>query len=71
MKSQLSLQIVLTKLGAHAIPDSFALGAVHQAFDAHGDLRDANVQKAVRDIGAALVGVMSKFFASDSGSVAA
>jgi NAD(P)H-dependent FMN reductase len=33
-KSQLSLQIVLHKLGVHVIPDSFALGAAHQAFDA-------------------------------------
>src|SRR6202140_5179599 len=31
VKSQLSLQIVLNKLGVHLIPDSFALGAAHQA----------------------------------------
>ena len=29
VKSQLSLQIVLGKLGVHVIPNSFALGAAH------------------------------------------
>jgi chromate reductase, NAD(P)H dehydrogenase (quinone) len=71
VKSQLSLQIVLAKLGVHVIPDSFALGAAHQAFDAQRRLRDVNVEKAVRNVGAALVGVVSKFIASDSGRVAA
>ena len=71
VKSQLSLQIVLAKLGVHVIPASFALGAAHQAFDAQRRLRDVNVEKAVRSVGAALVGVVSKFIASDSSSVAA
>jgi len=44
VKSQLSLQIVLTKLGVHVIPDSFALGAAHQAFSAEGGLRDAKAE---------------------------
>jgi hypothetical protein len=39
--------------------------------DAHRRLRDVNVEKAVRSVGAALVGVVSKFIASDSGRVAA
>jgi NAD(P)H-dependent FMN reductase len=71
VKSQLSLQIVLAKLGVHVIPDSFAPGATHQAFDAQRSLRDVNVEKAVRSVGAALVSVVSKFVASDRGSVAA
>ena len=41
-------------MGVLVIPDSFALGAAHQAFDAEGGLKDANVEKAVRGIGAAL-----------------
>ena len=61
---------MLAKLGVHVIPDSFSLGAAHQAFDAPGNLRDVNVEKAVRGVGAALVGVVSKFVAFDSGSVA-
>jgi chromate reductase len=61
VKSQLSLQIVLTKLGVHVIPDSFALGAAHQAFGAEGDLRDTNAETAVRGIGAALTGTLDKF----------
>ena len=60
VKSQLSLQIVLTKLGVHVIPDSFALGAAHQAFRAEGGLRDANAETAVRGIGAALTGTLEK-----------
>ena len=39
-KSQLSLQIVLSNLGVHVIPESFALGATHQLFDAEGGLKD-------------------------------
>jgi chromate reductase len=61
VKSQLSLQIVLTKLGVHVIPDSFALGAAHQAFGAEGSLRDANAETAVRGIGAALARTLDKF----------
>jgi NAD(P)H-dependent FMN reductase len=38
VKSQLSLQIVLSKLSVHVIPESFALGAAHQFFDADGGL---------------------------------
>lgn len=44
VKAELSLQIVLSKMGVLVIPDSFALGAVHQAFDAEGGLKDANVR---------------------------
>lgn len=61
VKSQLSLQIVLTKLGVHVIPDSFALGAAHRAFGAEDGLRDSNAETAVRGIGAALAGTLDKF----------
>jgi hypothetical protein len=44
VKAQLSLQIVLSKIGVLVIPDSFALGAAHQAFDAEGGLKAANVR---------------------------
>jgi chromate reductase, NAD(P)H dehydrogenase (quinone) len=71
VKSQLSLQIVLTKLGVHVIPDSFALGAAHQAFDAEGCLKDANVEKAVRGVGTALSGTLDKFARIDRVNLAA
>jgi chromate reductase, NAD(P)H dehydrogenase (quinone) len=61
VKSQLSLQIVLTKLGVHVIPESFALGAAHQAFGAEDGLRDANAEMAIRGIGAALTRTLEKF----------
>src|SRR5260370_20920502 len=54
VKSQLSLQIVLGKLGVHVIPESFALGAAHQGFDAEGGFKAADVEKAVRGVGTAL-----------------
>src|ERR1700720_4953166 len=60
VKSQLSLQIVLSKLGVHVIPESFALGAAHQLFDAEGGLKDADVEKAVRGVGAALAGMVTR-----------
>jgi chromate reductase len=44
VKSQLSLQIVLSKLSVHVIPEPFALGAAHQFFDPEGGLKDANVE---------------------------
>jgi hypothetical protein len=42
------------------IPDSFALGAAHQAFGAEGGLRYANAETAVHSIGATLVGTLDK-----------
>ena len=71
VKSQLSLQIVLNKLGVHVIPESFALGAAHQCFDAEGGLKDANVESAVRGVGAALAEMISRIGASDRSSLAA
>jgi len=71
VKSQLSLQIVLSKLGVHVIPESFALGAAHQLFDAEGGLKDADVEKAVRGVGAALAGMVTRIGTRDRASLAA
>ncbi len=71
VKSQLSLQIVLGKLGVHVIPESFALGAAHQCFDAEGGLKDADVEKAVRGVGTALAEMVTRIGRSDRGSLAA
>ena len=71
VKSQLSLQIVLNKLGVHVIPESFALGAAHQCFDAEGGLKDADVERAVRGVGAALAQMVSRIGTSGRGSLAA
>jgi chromate reductase, NAD(P)H dehydrogenase (quinone) len=71
VKSQLSLQIVLGKLGVHVIPASFALGAAHQCFDAEGGLKDADVEKAVRSVGKALAEMVTRIGTSDRGSLAA
>ncbi len=71
VKSQLSLQIVLNKLGVHVIPELFALGAAHQCFDAEGGLKDADVERAVRGVGAALAQMVSRIGTSGRGSLAA
>ena len=71
IKSQLSLQVVLGKLGALVIPGSSALGAAHQAFHAQGRLRDANVEKAVRGVGAALAATAAKIATFDHASLVA
>jgi NAD(P)H-dependent FMN reductase len=71
VKSQLSLQIVLNKLGVHVIPESFALGAAHQFFDAEGGLKDANVESAVRRVGAALAEMVIRIGTCDPSSLAA
>jgi NAD(P)H-dependent FMN reductase len=71
VKSQLSLQIVHSKLGVHVIPESFALGAAHQAFDAESSLKDANVEKAVRGVGAALAAMVTRIGTCDHGDLAA
>lgn len=71
VKSQLSLQIVLSKMGVLVIPESFALGAAHQAFDAEGGLKDANVEKAVRGIGAALTATVANIGRSGRDGLAA
>jgi NAD(P)H-dependent FMN reductase len=71
VKSQLSLQIVLNKLGVHVIPESFALGAAHQSFDAEGGLKDGTVESAVRRVGAALAEMVIRIGTGDRGSLAA
>jgi chromate reductase len=71
VKSQLSLQIVLGKLGVHVIPESFALGAAHRLFDAEGGLKDVNVESAVRGVGAALAEMVARIGTRDRGSPAA
>jgi len=71
VKSQLALQIVLGKLGMCVIPESFALGAAHHAFDERDYLKDANVAKQVRRVGAALALAVGKLTASDQADLVA
>jgi NAD(P)H-dependent FMN reductase len=71
VKSQLALQIVLNKLGVHVIPQSFALGAAHQCFDAEGGLKDADVERGARGVGAALAEMVGRIGTGDRGSLAA
>lgn len=56
---------------AHIIPESFALGTAHQFFEAEGGLKDANVERAVRGVGAALAEMVTKIGTCDRGNLAA
>lgn len=54
IRAQIVLQISLNKVGVLVIPHSFALCLAHQAFDEQRLLKDANADKTVRGVGAAL-----------------
>jgi chromate reductase len=60
LRSQAGMRIVLDKLGMIVIPDSFALSAAHEAFDAEGKLKDANVEKLLQAVGVALYRTASR-----------
>ncbi|BCG02501.1 hypothetical protein PPGU19_070690 (plasmid) [Paraburkholderia sp. PGU19] len=48
------------KLGAIVVPQSFALGLAHEAFDENGQPLDRMVAKLVSDVGAALYKVSAR-----------
>jgi chromate reductase, NAD(P)H dehydrogenase (quinone) len=54
LRSQTGMRAVLDKLGMIVIPDSMALSAAHEAFDAEGKIKDANAEKILQAVGAAL-----------------
>jgi NAD(P)H-dependent FMN reductase len=55
IRAQIALQISLHKLGLLVIPNSFAVGLAHQAFNEQRRLKDGNADQNVRGVGAALV----------------
>jgi NAD(P)H-dependent FMN reductase len=59
-RSQIALQISLHKQGVLVIPEAFALGIAHNAFGSQGGLKDPKVNIAVRDVGAALVRLLTR-----------
>jgi len=54
LRSQMALRAVLDKLGVLVIPDAFALGLAHQAFDGETGLKDKAAEKAVVNVGVVL-----------------
>jgi chromate reductase, NAD(P)H dehydrogenase (quinone) len=54
LRSQTGMRTVLEKLGAHVIPQSFALSSAHEAFDGEGKMKDANAERLVAGVGGAL-----------------
>ena len=55
VRSQIALQMALSKLGLLVIPDAFALSHAHEAFDEWGQLKDPTSDRLARRVGAALV----------------
>jgi chromate reductase, NAD(P)H dehydrogenase (quinone) len=55
IRALIALQISLNKLGVLVIPNSFALGLAHRAFDAQRRLKEASADNRVRGVGADLV----------------
>jgi chromate reductase len=55
LRSQIVLQMALSKIGLLVIPDAFALSRAHEAFDEWGQLRDPTSDQLARHVGAALV----------------
>lgn len=54
LRSQLALRTVLDKLGVVVIPDAFALGLAHRAFEGEIGLKDKAAENAVISVGVAL-----------------
>lgn len=54
VRSQTGLRVVLDKLGMLVIPEAFALSVAHEAFDADGNMKDANAARLIEAVGAAL-----------------
>ncbi|MEM5382973.1 NAD(P)H-dependent oxidoreductase [Paraburkholderia phymatum] len=54
LRSQTGMRAVLDKLGMLVIPQAFALGMAHEAFDAQGRLKDGNATRLVSGVGEAL-----------------
>jgi chromate reductase len=55
LRSQIALQMALSKIGLLVIPDAFALSRAHEAFDERGQLKDPTSDQLARHVGAALV----------------
>jgi chromate reductase len=60
IRSQIALQVSLSKLGVLVVPNSFVLSSAHHAFDEQGRLKDGNAAVAVRSVGAALAKTLSE-----------
>ena len=54
LRSQAGMRTVLDKLGMLVIPQAFALGNAHEAFDAQGRLKDSHAARVVSSVGDAL-----------------
>jgi NAD(P)H-dependent FMN reductase len=63
VRGQTAIRGVLDKLGMIVIPQSFALGLAHEAFDESNRLKDARAEAGVRTVGATLAETARKLSA--------
>jgi len=49
------LRTILSGIGTHIVPTEFALSGAHEAFDADGNIKDANTAKMAIAVGESLV----------------
>lgn len=61
LRSQAGLRVVLEKLGMLVVPEAFALSIAHEAFDADGNMKDANAAQLIEAVGGALFRTASRF----------
>ncbi len=54
---------ILSNINCLVIPEQFALGRVHEAFDAAGNLKDAGAAASVKNVGAALARATARLIA--------
>lgn len=55
-----NVRSILGTMGVHVLPDDFALGKAHEAFDENGAPKSEFVQKALEKLGANLVQILLK-----------
>ncbi|KER67606.1 FMN reductase [Burkholderia cepacia] len=60
LRSQTGMRAVLDKLGMVVVPQSFALGSAHEAFDGDDQLNDRQAARLVGEVGASLFRTASR-----------
>jgi len=60
LRGLVHLRSILQNIGVMVVPEQFALGKAHEAFDEDGDLNVANVKQTVVGIGTRVADVASK-----------
>lgn len=68
LRGLVHVRAILGNIRVLVLPDQVAVSKAHEAFDADGKLKDAKQQASIEALGAKLAAVISKLYASSSGS---